>query len=944
MAIATAFDRQGQQREFRQPSSRDAPYPALREAVRPTVESFNCLSSLLERYFENMGRKVVMDAATGKKITFWLSNVSIGKPFGASSRSTSESSLTTPAHCRQRHSTYKGRLTVSLHYEASEGAAVTTGVVSQTKQMGFIPIMLGSRYCHLDGKSPKELIAMKEEAEEVGGYFIVNGIERVIRFLSLPLRNYPMASIRATFKNRHAKGTEYAVLMRCVGADEVSRNVAMHYLTDGGIVFRIKIRATEFYMPLLIILKALVNCSDKNIYDGVLKISASFNIANRVEKFLLSSREYEDPDFDMTSYDKDRMREYLGVHFRQAMNVRVDATNAEAGDEFLRQYVLNHLTDFEDKFRSLLFMVRKLLALVQGECSVDDADSSQHHELLLPGYLYAVALRGRLDEYLNSLLTAFSTEFRLRPAKVDIQDKAYMTKIIAKPSADIGSKMQYFISTGTLILPSMNISQESGFTVVAEKINYLRFISHFRSVHRGHYYTTMKTTKVRKLAPESWGFMCPVHTPDGAPCGLLTHLAQKCKISTTLVSQTEDEKLAQTLFSIGVGPADDISKERNVAVNLNGRIVGWCTISLAQHVVDSLRTFKISSKHEVSEQTTFGFIPPSKGGQFSGLFIYTTPARMLRPVRHIASRGQFEIISPFEQVYMNIAVFPSEIVADRTTHVEISATDILSIVANLTPFSDFNQSPRNMYQCQMAKQTMGTAGITTRFRADDKTYRLQTPQTPIVRPKVHKTYGMDNYASGTNAVVAVISYTGYDMEDAMILNKSSHERGFAYGTIYKTEQIDLSQIAGRLSTLQFGYGSDRPTKLPGILDYDGLPQVGKCVKNGEALAAYWDTETGRTTYKAYKSTEVAYIDQVLVLGSDSKTAPCQRVHIILRVPRSPVIGDKFSSRHGQKGVCSQKWPSVNMPFSESGIQPDIIINPHAFPSRMTVRPLENLPS
>src|SRR5207248_8245865 len=123
------------------------------------------------------------------------------------------------------------------------------------------------------------------------------------------------------------------------------------------------------------------------------------------------------------------------------------------------------------------------------------------------------------------------------------------------------------------------------------------------------------------------------------------------------------------------------------------------------------------------------------------------------------------------------------------------------------PFSDFNQSPRNMYQCQMSKQAMGTPGTAMRYRTDNKTYLLRTGQTPIVRPPLYNRYGLDNFPNGMNAVVAVISYTGYDMDDAMILNKSAQERGFGYGTIYKTEKYDLTQKSNsQTPKYAFGWG------------------------------------------------------------------------------------------------------------------------------------------
>jgi DNA-directed RNA polymerase I subunit RPA2 len=171
-----------------------------------------------------------------------------------------------------------------------------------------------------------------------------------------------------------------------------------------------------------------------------------------------------------------------------------------------------------------------------------------------------------------------------------------------------------------------------------------------------------------------------------------------------------------------------------------------------------------------------------------------------------------------------------------------------------------------------------------------------------------------------NAIVAVISYTGYDMEDAMILNKSAHERGFGYGTVYKSDIFDLKDERGTNNQFHFGYAQDLKSKdhaSKEIVGDDGLPRVG-------------------AKFHKYKGDETCFIDEVRVLGSDLGDAPLSKVQIKLRIPRSPVIGDKFSSRHGQKGVCSQKFPMVDMPFSETGMQPDVIINPHAFPSRMTI--------
>mmetsp|Transcript_23061 Transcript_23061/g.51189 ORF Transcript_23061/g.51189 Transcript_23061/m.51189 type:complete len:514 (-) Transcript_23061:148-1689(-) len=320
------------------------------------------------------------------------------------------------------------------------------------------------------------------------------------------------------------------------------------------------------------------------------------------------------------------------------------------------------------------------------------------------------------------------------------------------------------------------------------------------------------------------------------------------------------------------------------------------------------------------------------------------------------------MIGAMEQPFMNIACLPEDVREGTTAHQELDPTNMLSLIASLTPFSDYNQSPRNMYQCQMGKQTMGTPCHSLPQRSDNKLYRLQNPQAPIVQTARHGEYKMDEYPNGTNAVVAVLSYTGFDMEDAMILNKSSYERGFGHASVYKTMQIDLqeeneksgtSRKGGKARTV-FGNRKNeiRRAKLTGkdhtsgserecpSLDEDGLPFVGMKINEGEAIYSVVDSLSGASRIGKHKEKEPAYIQAVRRLGTQNVSAGAQqgydKASITLRFNRNPVIGDKFSSRHGQKGVMSILWPQHNMPFSESGISPDIIINPHAFPSRMTI--------
>ncbi|EGY21595.1 hypothetical protein VD0002_g2155 [Verticillium dahliae] len=950
---------------FKNPPKDHTAYPALQAAVSPHIESFNALfrndgkPSLLDHGLADIGTKTFLDGddrtpqGQRNKLTIRYKGVTLQKSQLPPSNKYAKTREIFPAECRERHVTYRGKLSATFEFRINDGDAKEF-----TRDLGQMPIMVKSNRCHLEGNSPDLLVKRKEESEELGGYFIVNGIEKIIRLLQVNRRNFPMAIYRPSFANRGAGYSPHGIILRSVRPDETSQTNVLHYLTDGNMTFRFSWRKNEYLVPVMMILKALVETNDREIFEGLIGSKGSKSAQNtfltdRVELLLRTYTSYG-------LYTKTETRAYLGEKFRVVLGVPDTMSHYDVGTEFLKRIVLVHLGNVDvteqqdsDKFKMLLFMIRKLYALVAGECSVDNPDAIQNQEVLLGGFLYGMILKERLDEFLSTAVRASLRDYHRKfPAKTftsqDFQ-KDFPATIFRLANESLGSGLEYFMSTGNLTSPSgLDLQQTAGYTVVAEKLNFLRFISHFRMIHRGAFFAELKTTTVRKLLPESWGFLCPVHTPDGSPCGLLNHLAHKCRIMTDPV---DTSTLPALVAEMGAVSTSSAATDESVVVMLDGRVLGFSTPQESIRIADTLRYWKVEGTHGVPLELEIGYVPPSNGGSYPGLYIASKAARMVRPVKYLPLQKQ-DYVGPHEQPYMSIAVVENEIISGESTHVEFDPTNMLSILANMTPFSDFNQSPRNMYQCQMGKQTMGTPATALAHRTDNKLYRIQTGQTPVVRSPLHNEYGFDNFPNGMNSVVAVISYTGYDMDDAMILNKSSHERGFGHGTIYKVKKVSLkddsrSRTAKQVTKL-FGFAPNSFVKgeYRSMLDEDGLPYVGRMVQEGDILCAYHTVTAdfngnltnldGQTQYEKYKESEQAFIEEVRIIGSENGNEPAQTVSIKLRVPRAPVIGDKFSSRHGQKGVASQKWPATDMPFTESGMQPDTIINPHAFPSRMTI--------
>jgi DNA-directed RNA polymerase subunit B len=835
-----------------------------------------------------------------------------------------------PTEARFRNLSYSAPISLEM-------TPVVDGREQETELVliGNLPVMLKSKLCVLSQLLPEELVAHAEDPNDQGGYFVINGSERVI----VALEDLAANRILVDVDTRGATPVHQAkIFSTTVG---FRARIELHLKSDGGIYVSMPGVPTE--IPFVVVMRALGLKSDKEIADAV---SPEKTTQNEVEASF-EKAEGIDTVADAVMY--------LGSRVAHG---QVEEYRRQKAESILDRNFLPHIgrTPEKRKEKALFLgeMANRVIELKLGKRKQDDKDHFKNKRLKLAGPLLADLLRIAFRN--------LARDIKYQLERMGVKRQLLTVSIAVRPGI-ITERVQHALATGNWGRGRVGITQ------LLDRTNHTSTLSHLRRL-QSPLSRSQPNFEARDLHPTHWGRLCPNETPEGSNCGLVKNLALSSCISVSV----NPEKVKHALYRMGVIPIQDSNESMRISgakVFIDGNLVGYSLTpeELAAEIRMKRRTGEISTEINVA------YFTKELGIEKEEIYVNCDEGRVRRPLiivengipkltrehvekiragewswEDLVKNGAVEYIDAEEEENLYIAINYKEIKPEHT-HVEITPYTILGICASIIPYAEHNQSPRNSYEAAMAKQALGIYSSNFLIRVDSRSHILHYPQKPLVATRPMDIIGYDQHPSGQNCIVAVLSFEGYNMEDALIFNKASIERGLVRSTFYRIYEAECRQYLGGLKdkfvSPEPGIRGYRGEQYYRLLEPDGIVGLESDVAGGDVLIGrispprfleeYKEFEvkgpTMRDTSIDMRPAETGIVDQIFVTetGEGSKL-----VKVRVRDQRIPEIGDKFASRHGQKGVIGMIVPQEDMPFSIDGTVPDIIINPHAMPSRMTV--------
>ena len=871
-----------------------------------------------------------------------------------------------PMEARIRNFTYAAQMYVDIRFIARtyKGPMLDTydeeSHVFEGISLGKLPVMLGSSLCLLKDY-PLSLAEYGECAHDPLGYFIIHGSERTILCQEKVADNRIMIFQNKKSTSKHLYSVEIKSLHESFTMPPKKLEIRLSSKFNGyGNPLTACVPRFREDIPVVVYFRALGVLTDKAITKII------WDDENDLHTELLAAS-FRDAS-ELGIFTQQEAIQYLTNHLQYG-------TNQEDKCAYVRQLLNSELlphvrfagelttTPLHNARKTMLMgsMIRRLLLTYCKQIPLDDRDAYPNKRVVTTGALLTHLFRQLFQKVCNDTRNEFVQEVNNdswkrgeAPRPMEILNVNNLYKIL-KLSA-IEGKLKQALATGNFTVQglgsaaAMSNATKVGVSQVLARMSYFATLSHLRRIQT----PVEKSGKLlapRKLHGTSWGFMCPVETPEGHSVGIVKNMSMLTSISQHVPSSTVLHFLQDTDIQwIDVPRVYD-----GTSVTINGVIVGYT--KNPHSLVSALRTAKQTRRLHPHISVAWYTL-------MNTVTIETDGGRCVRPVFRVGARPPndtsswnewvascIDYIDSSETETLRIAVNRDQMTSQHT-HYEIHPSLILGQMASTIPLSDHNQSPRNTYQSAMGKQAMCVYAGNFAKRLDKNAYVLCSIARPIVETRSMSILKMHEMPFGFNGIIAIACYGGYNQEDSVIMNRSSVKRGFFRGLyygMYKDEE-HRNVTSGReekfMKPQKHNTRKYKNTSYAAVSD-NGLPIlnsvinendviIGKVVNLRNDAAGY----TFRDASTTHKNSERCRIDGVWQ-DKNSDGYPFIKVRTVSE--RIPQIGDKVSSRHGQKGTIGMLMDEEDMPFTASGLRPDIIMNPHAVPSRMTIAQLmENI--
>jgi len=835
-----------------------------------------------------------------------------------------------PMEARLRSLSYSAPLYLEMVYSSNDREGIVEYI-----HIGDIPVMLKSRLCLLYGNSSDALISLGEDPFDPGGYFIVNGSERVIVGLEDLAPNRISVDVDTSGTNPVYRAKVFSTT---VG---FRARITCRMKPKNMIV--VSIPGVPQEIPFIILMRALGVESDKEIAEMV---SLNREIQDQLEVSY-------DEAVDINTVEDAII--YIGnrVAHGQVREYRLRRAQTVLDRNFL-PHIGNSLETRQEKAYFLGEMALRIIELKLGLRSEDDKDHYANKRLKLAGPL--------LGDLFRLAFRNLCRDVKYQLERMSIKKRKIRISASVRHGI-ITQRIKHALATGNWGYGRVGITQ------LLDRTNHISTLSHLRRL-QSPLSRSQPNFEARDLHPTHWGRLCPNETPEGSNCGLVKNLSLMASISV----KVDSEEIMQFLYGFGVIPTRDASVENKAVsakVFVDGSFIGYSND--AEVLVSSFRELRRSGG--ITPEANIAYYNNEREELFDEVYVNCGAGRVRRPLiivengqprltsdhiaklklgdlewRELIRGGVIDYLDAEEEENTLIALDYNHLTPQHT-HMEIAPYTMLGICTAIIPYPEHNQSPRNSYEAAMAKQALGMYSTNYFNRVDTQFHVLHYPQLPLVKTKPMDVLGYYNRPPGQNYVLAVISFGGYNMEDALIFNKASIQRGLGRSSFFRVYKAEgrryLGGMQDKFEIPEAGTRGFRGEQYYRLLEEDGIISLeshvaGNSVLIGRSspprfLEEYRDFEvrgpTRRDTSVTMRPTESGVVDDIFLMSSSQGS---QFVKVRVRDERIPELGDKFASRHGQKGVIGMLVPQEDLPFTEEGIIPDILINPHAIPSRMTI--------